>query len=163
SDRRLLRALLLHAGVPEDQLILVYNIVDKLERDPPEVVGRRLTDDAGLPGDAVAAVLAIFGRSDFESVRDTYGAIEGITEQVDRMGELLSTLESMGLGAFGRFDLGIVRGLAYYTGMVFEIFDSRGELRAVAGGGRYDELLRVVSGTDLPALGFGMGDVVLRE
>jgi histidyl-tRNA synthetase len=47
--------------------------------------------------------------------------------------------------------------------MVFELFDTRGELRAIAGGGRYDDLLRVVSGTDLPALGFGMGDVVLRE
>lgn len=163
SDRRLLRALLLHAGVPEEQLILVYNIVDKLERDPAEVVGRRLMDEAGLPEEAVSRVLAIFERSDFEAVRETYGGVEGIAEQVDRMAALLTSIEAMGLGSFVRFDLGIVRGLAYYTGMVFEIFDARGELRAIAGGGRYDELLRVVSGTDLPALGFGMGDVVLRE
>lgn len=163
SDRRLLRALLVHAGVPEDQLVLVYNIVDKLERDPAEVVGRRLAEEAGLSEDAVAAVLAIFERSDFESVRETYGAVESIGEHVSRMNELLSSLDAMGLGAYVRFDLGIVRGLAYYTGMVFEIFDSRRELRAIAGGGRYDDLLRVVSGTDLPALGFGMGDVVLRE
>ena len=163
SDRGLLRALLLHAGVPEEQLVLVYNIVDKLERDPPEVVGRRLADEAGLREGAVSDVLSIFERSDFESVREDYGSVDGISEQVERMAELLSSVEAMGLGAFVRFDLGIVRGLAYYTGMVFEIFDSRGELRAVAGGGRYDDLLRVVSGTDLPALGFGMGDVVLRE
>src|SRR5690606_3353380 len=60
-------------------------------------------------------------------------------------------------------DLGVVRGLAYYTGVVFELFDRQGELRAIAGGGRYDDLLGVLGGTDLPALGFGLGDVVLRE
>jgi histidyl-tRNA synthetase len=62
-----------------------------------------------------------------------------------------------------RFDLSIVRGLAYYTGIVFELFDARGELRAICGGGRYDNLLKTVSGADFPALGFGMGDVVLGE
>lgn len=69
----------------------------------------------------------------------------------------------MGLGDFVSFDPSIVRGLAYYTGTVFEVFDRKGEFRAVCGGGRYDNLLRVVSGIDLPALGFGMGDVVLTE
>jgi histidyl-tRNA synthetase len=62
-----------------------------------------------------------------------------------------------------RFDLSIVRGLAYYTGIVFELFDTRGELRAICGGGRYDNLLKQIAGVDLPALGFGMGDVVLKE
>lgn len=163
SDRQLLRALLLHAGVPEEQLVLVYNIVDKLERDPAEVVGRRLVEEAGLDPDAVGRVLAIFESADFDSVRARYGSTEGIAEPIARMGDLLRSIEAMGLGGYVRFDLGIVRGLAYYTGMVFEVFDSRRELRAIAGGGRYDNLLRVVSGTDLPALGFGMGDVVLRE
>ena len=60
-------------------------------------------------------------------------------------------------------DLRIVRGLAYYTGIVFELFDARGELRAICGGGRYDTLLQSLGGVDLPALGFGMGDVVLAE
>ena len=60
-------------------------------------------------------------------------------------------------------DLTIVRGLAYYTGIVFELFDLRGEFRAICGGGRYDTLLNALGGADLPALGFGMGDVVLRE
>jgi histidyl-tRNA synthetase len=69
----------------------------------------------------------------------------------------------MGLGDFVRFDLSIVRGLAYYTGIVFELFDTKGELRAICGGGRYDNLLKGLMGVDLPALGFGMGDVVLRE
>jgi histidyl-tRNA synthetase len=69
----------------------------------------------------------------------------------------------MGLGDFVRFDLSIVRGLAYYTGIVFELFDTKGELRAICGGGRYDNLLKGLAGVDLPALGFGMGDVVLKE
>jgi histidyl-tRNA synthetase len=62
-----------------------------------------------------------------------------------------------------KLDLSIVRGLAYYTGIVFELFDAKGELRAICGGGRYDTLLQSLGGVDLPALGFGMGDVVLAE
>ena len=62
-----------------------------------------------------------------------------------------------------QLDLTIVRGLAYYTGIVFELFDAKGEFRAVCGGGRYDTLLESLGGVDLPALGFGMGDVVLGE
>ena len=69
----------------------------------------------------------------------------------------------MGLGDFVRIDLRIVRGLAYYTGIVFELFDTQGELRAICGGGRYDRLLELVGGEPLPAVGFGMGDVVLGE
>lgn len=163
SDRQLLRALLLHAQVPEERLTLVYNIVDKLEREPREVISGRLSDEAGLGPTAVEEVLAIFEHRDFEAVRDAYGGTRGIGEEIARMNELLETLAAMGLGAYVRFDLGVVRGLAYYTGMVFELFDVAGELRAIAGGGRYDDLLRVVSGNDIPALGFGMGDVVLTE
>ena len=69
----------------------------------------------------------------------------------------------MGLGEFVEVDLTIVRGLAYYTGTVFELFDAGRELRAICGGGRYDNLLQALGGVDLPALGFGMGDVVLGE
>jgi len=69
----------------------------------------------------------------------------------------------MGLGGFVDVDFRIVRGLAYYTGIVFELFDAGRALRAICGGGRYDQLLRQVSGVDLPCVGFGMGDVVLAE
>src|SRR5262249_26425661 len=72
-------------------------------------------------------------------------------------------LEAMGLGDFVELDLSIVRGLAYYTGTVFELFDAGRTLRAICGGGRYDNLLSALGGVDLPALGFGMGDVVLSE
>jgi histidyl-tRNA synthetase len=163
SDRRLLRALLLHAGVGEDRLITVYNIVDKLERESRESMLKRLADEAGVPAEVGERVLAIFQHRDFDAVRDAYGQTEGVAPEIDRMATYLGHLRAMGLGGFVRFDLSIVRGLAYYTGIVFELFDARGELRAICGGGRYDNLLKVVAGVDLPALGFGMGDVVLRE
>jgi histidyl-tRNA synthetase len=163
SDRRLLRALLLHAGVPEARLILVYNIVDKLERVPADVIAKRLTDEAELSAEQAEAVVAIFAHRDFDAVRAAYGETEGVAPEIERMAAYFGMLRAMGLGAYVRFDLSIVRGLAYYTGIVFELFDARGELRAICGGGRYDNLLRQVAGVELPALGFGMGDVVLRE
>jgi histidyl-tRNA synthetase len=72
-------------------------------------------------------------------------------------------LENLGVSEWVQLDLSIVRGLAYYTGIVFELFDARGEFRAICGGGRYDSLLNSLGDVDLPALGFGMGDVVLGE
>lgn len=163
SDRRLLRALLLHAGVPEDQLVLVYNIVDKLERETREAIGARLRGEAGMDEASVQRTLDIFQHTDFEAVRAAYGGTEGVGPEIERMAEILGHVRAMGLGGYVRFDLSIVRGLAYYTGIVFELFDATGELRAICGGGRYDNLLAQVGGVQLPALGFGMGDVVLRE
>jgi histidyl-tRNA synthetase len=69
----------------------------------------------------------------------------------------------MGVGDFIEVDLTIVRGLAYYTGIVFELFDAGRTLRAICGGGRYDNLLGALGGVQMPAVGFGMGDVVLAE
>lgn len=163
SDRRLLRSLLLHAQVPGERLARVYNIVDKLEREPRDQIAARLSGEAGLGPTVVDEVLAIFRHRDFEAVRDAYGGTKEIGDEIARMRQLFEHLDTMGLGPFVRFDLSVVRGLAYYTGIVFELFDARGELRAIAGGGRYDDLLKRVSGADLPALGFAMGDVVLRE
>jgi len=78
---------------------------------------------------------------------------------------ILDNLGARGLRDFVKVDYQVVRGLAYYTGVVFEAFDAKGEFRAIAGGGRYDNLVKLISGgkVDLPALGFGMGDVVLLE
>jgi len=163
SDRRLLRALLVHAGVPEEQLVLVYNIVDKLEREGREGVAKRLVGEAGLAESVASDVVDIFRHTDFEAVRAAFGETEGVGPEIARMGEVFAAVRAMGLGDYVRFDLSIVRGLAYYTGIVFELFDVAGELRAICGGGRYDNLLKTVSGADFPALGFGMGDVVLRE
>ncbi|MEO7413241.1 MAG: histidine--tRNA ligase [Opitutaceae bacterium] len=73
--------------------------------------------------------------------------------------KLLAGLEAMGLSRFVEVDLGVVRGLAYYTGFVFEAFDRKGELRALAGGGRYDDLVQKLGGPALPAVGFAIGDM----
>jgi histidyl-tRNA synthetase len=73
--------------------------------------------------------------------------------------KLLGNLDAMGLSRFIEVDLGVVRGLAYYTGFVFEAFDRKGELRAIAGGGRYDDLVGKLCNVDLPAVGFAIGDM----
>src|SRR6266568_3397332 len=85
------------------------------------------------------------------------GALGAGGEAAEPLRQAVAALEAMGLGEFVSIDLTIVRGLAYYTGIVWELFDAQKALRAIAGGGRYDALL------NLPALGFGMGDVVLGE
>ncbi|MGH7577695.1 MAG: histidine--tRNA ligase, partial [Longimicrobiales bacterium] len=92
-----------------------------------------------------------------------YGGVPGVREDLERLACYHEHLARLGFGEHIAFDPAIVRGLAYYTGTVFEIFDRQGELRAICGGGRYDDLLGSVSGAQLPAVGFGMGDVVIAE
>ena len=122
-----------------------YQIIDKLDREDPIVSGEKL---------------AKLGFS-LEQVNDF---IES-GQATDELAAIIGNIEARGLGDFIKVDYQIIRGLAYYTGPVYEAFDKRGKFRAIAGGGRYDHLVKLVSGgkTDLPALGFGMGDVVLAE
>lgn len=161
SDRRLLNGLLEHLAIPEPTWPAVYAVLDKLERQPREVSAEKLVG-AGLSADTVEVLLG-FGSLDFETVRARYGGAPAVQPHVERFAEYLAHCNALGVGAFIRFDLTIVRGLAYYTGIVFELFDQVGEFRAICGGGRYDNLLKSLGGTDLPALGFGMGDVVIGE
>src|SRR5687768_15248959 len=162
SDRRLLRALLIHAGIPEDRHAAVFAVVDKLERDPRDVLERRLID-AGVDAPAIARLFDILATRDLEALRSSLGEVSELAEHFDRLDRYWAHLGALGIAEWVRFDLSIVRGLAYYTGIVFELFDARGEFRAICGGGRYDTLLQSLGGVDLPALGFGMGDVVLGE
>ena len=90
-------------------------------------------------------------------------SLPGAEKEVADFLRYFERLEQLGVAEWVDFDMSIVRGLAYYTGIVFELFDAKGELRAICGGGRYDNLLGSMGGPDLPALGFGMGDVVLTE
>ena len=162
SDRRLLNALLAHAGVTEEQMPAVYAVVDKLERDPRPVLEERLTK-AGLSADVMGRVFHVVRERSPEELHAEYGAVPELTEHFTRLARFLGYLEVLGLLEWVRLDLSIVRGLAYYTGFVFELFDAKGTFRAICGGGRYDNLLQSLGGVDLPALGFGMGDVVLGE
>ncbi len=163
SDRRLLAALLRSAGVDDDRLAQAYAVVDKIERQSRERSLERFRTEVGLDESTAARVLEMFAAPGLDAVSAAYGDRAEVAEALEHFERYLATLEALGLGAFVEFDLTIVRGLAYYTGIVFEIFDARGELRAVCGGGRYDRLLELVGGEPLPAVGFGMGDVVLTE
>jgi histidyl-tRNA synthetase len=98
------------------------------------------------------------------SIDDVTSLIEK-AEPTAELASILANLSARGLEPFVKVDYHVIRGLAYYTGVVFEAFDRKGEFRAIAGGGRYDNLLKLISGgkVTLPALGFGMGDVVLLE
>lgn len=163
NDRRLLEQLLLHIGVTAEKMGATYTVIDKIGRDSAERTRERLHNEAGLDDTGVGRVLGIFAHPSFDVLAAEYTDIPAVEAELARLRSYFAQLSDLGLGSYVRFDPTIVRGLAYYTGIVFEIFDRQGELRAVCGGGRYDNLLKNVGGVDLPALGFGMGDVVLAE
>ncbi len=162
SDRRLLNGILLTLGVSDAQVPAVYGVVDKCARQPRELSAEKLAK-AGIAPELVERILAIASGITFEAVRAEFGEAPAAAEHVARFARYLAHLDALGVGEWVVLDLSIVRGLAYYTGIVFELFDAKGELRAICGGGRYDTLLHSLGGVDLPALGFGMGDVVLGE
>ena len=144
SDRRAWTQFATTRGVAAERVPDFLAVIDKLERTAPEETERKLAE-FGL---TLAAVRAFLADPAAEAAE-----LRAITDD----------LQARGLGAFVELDLTIVRGLAYYTGVVFEVFDRQKKERALAGGGRYDQLLSLMSDgkVDLPALGFGMGDVVL--
>lgn len=145
SSRRAWQDFFENGGGQEKDANDFYQIIDKLEREDPAVSGDKL---------------AKLGFS-LEQVNDFIESGQPTNE----LAAILANIEARGLGDFIKIDYRIIRGLAYYTGPVYEAFDKRGKFRAIAGGGRYDHLVKLVSGgkSDLPALGFGMGDVVLAE
>jgi len=163
NDRRLLEQLLSHIGVAPDRMSAAYAVIDKIGRDSETQTRDRLRSDVGLNQEGVARVLSIFQQESLESLAADFTGAADVDKELERLRSYFAQLSDLGLAEYVRFDPRIVRGLAYYTGIVFEIFDRQGELRAVCGGGRYDNLLKNLGGVDLPALGFGMGDVVLAE
>jgi histidyl-tRNA synthetase len=142
SDREFWIDFLRAQNVPEEKWPEMLQIIDKSEREPRE---------------KTAAKLGPLAEPTFKILDG-----EGSSEKLDRV---LAGLRARGLADFVDIDLGIVRGLAYYTGVVFEAFDRAGKLRALVGGGRYDNLVGHLSdgAVSLPAIGFAMGDVVLAE
>jgi histidyl-tRNA synthetase len=145
NDRRFVSRSLRELDVPEADEGEILGLVDKLERD--HVARQKLDDKLGARrADAVRALC-----SDYPLAR------------APELGAVLEAARDLGVTADLQPDFRIVRGLAYYTGPVWEIFDRGRELRAVAGGGRYDHLIAALGGPKLSALGFGMGDVVLAE
>ncbi len=160
SDRRLLNSILDAIGVTEAQRGDVYGVLDKIARQPMNISREKLVA-AGLAEAAVEQVLALPSVRSITALRAAFGASAAVTADLDRLARYEAHVDALGGDGWVDIDLSIVRGLAYYTGIVFELFDAKGELRAVCGGGRYDDLLLAMGGVNLPALGFGMGDVVL--
>lgn len=145
SSRQAWQRFFLGRGGDETKSHQFYQVVDKLERERPEVSAGKMAELGVRVEDVRAFIEASVPEPELKAVLDN--------------------LAARGLGEFVKVDYGVIRGLAYYTGVVFEAFDRKGEFRAIAGGGRYDQLIKVVSDgkVDLPGLGFGMGDVVLAE
>jgi histidyl-tRNA synthetase len=162
SDRRLLTAMLLAMEVTADQVPAAYTAIDKIDRGS-EADFHRLLAQAGVSADVSRRVYDTVMDASPVSIRQAFAGSPAVCEHLDRLDRYFDSLTALGVAEFVRLDLRIVRGLAYYTGIVFELFDVKGELRAICGGGRYDTLLQALGDVDLPALGFGMGDVVLTE
>jgi histidyl-tRNA synthetase len=157
SDRRLLGGILASLGLGGAGEALAHQALDKLGRSEYGARKQALLD-AGAGAAAIDGLESLRELRDLDSIRRRFPSA-----QTGPVGAVLEGLGDMGLADFVDIDLTVVRGLAYYTGTVFELFDAQRSLRAICGGGRYDDLLKSVGGVDLPALGFGMGDVVLAE
>lgn len=146
SDRQAWLDFAAARGITGEAIPAFLQIIDKLEREKPETTAAKLAE-LGLTPEEVTGFIA-----NPENASSAFTAIR-------------ADLAARGLEGFVQLDLSIVRGLAYYTGVVFEVFDARKSMRAVAGGGRYDTLVHTISegGVDLPATGFAMGDYVIRN
>jgi len=147
SDRNAWTAFAKTRGVADEAIPELLNTIDKIDREAPEELDKKLA-----PHHLTTSVLREFIANDAANASPAWQAIH-------------EDLTARGLGGFVELDLSIVRGLAYYTGVVFEVFDARKSMRAVAGGGRYDTLISTISdgSVDLPASGFAMGDYVIRN
>jgi histidyl-tRNA synthetase len=137
-------------------------VIDKLDKIGADAVCEQLSDPAGEIRLSAAAAREVV---DWLAVRDVATAAAGLAPDSPARGDLLrlfELLDAYGLGDRVEFDASIVRGLAYYTGIVFEGFDAGRKLRAICGGGRYDGLLEAMGGPAMPAVGFGFGDAVIE-
>lgn len=138
-------------------------VIDKLDKIGAEAVSSLLCDPDGpvrLSSDQATTVIAMLGAKTLEEAAAAGGEGSAALAELRQLFELLA---AYGFADDIVFDASVVRGLAYYTGIVFEAFDARGELRAICGGGRYDRLLETLGGKAIAAVGFGFGDVVIME
>ncbi len=159
SNRRLLQSVLTNAGVTEELFAPVCILVDKLEKLPRETIEADL-QGLGVDTGVIDGVLEVASCTSLEDARKLAGAGDNGLDEVERLIDLTA---AYGFADWLRYDPSLVRGLAYYTGTVFEAFATEGELRAICGGGRYDRLLSTFGGKDVPACGFGFGDAVIVE
>ena len=159
SSRKVLQAVLTRYDVSEESFAPVCVVVDKIEKLPREKVVEELAA-LDVAEEAIDGILAAMEMRTIDDLEKLLGAE---SEAVADLKTLFSHAEAYGYADWLVFDASVVRGLSYYTGIVFEGFDRAGELRAICGGGRYDKLLSALGGEDRPMVGFGFGDAVIME
>ncbi|XP_010935706.1 histidine--tRNA ligase, chloroplastic/mitochondrial isoform X2 [Elaeis guineensis] len=159
SSRKVLQAVLQMYSIPEHLFMEVCVIVDKLGKLSREEVEKELMQ-AGVLLEAVKGIVEVLSLKSLSKLEEVLGSD---SEAVADLKRLFSLAEHYGYSEWITFDASVVRGLAYYTGIVFEAFDRAGKLRAICGGGRYDRLLSTFGSDDIPACGFGFGDAVIVE
>lgn len=169
SDRLLWTHFLQTFNLSSEQIDYTLTIIDKLERDSPDAIVQKLTsvfkDQAQAFYNKALELASVQSFSDLKAYfeQPSFSSQPSIKERLQQWTKLLDQLSAFNLLPFIKVDLSVVRGLAYYTGFVFEAFQTIGKGRALAGGGRYDNLIQKLGGVDAPATGWAMGDVTLMN
>jgi len=158
SSRNVLEELFLFSGVDRTRLPELYAVLDKKNKISSEVF-IQMINDCLIEKKVIDKVMTILSANNLEELR----TIHPDSTSINDLEKLFSILACYNKQEYIQFDIGIVRGLAYYTGIVFELHDKKRALRAIAGGGRYDKLVGLYGGLETPAAGFAIGDVVLTE
>jgi len=159
SSRKLLAAALRGFGIKADNLEPLYALLDKKTKMPSEKFELLLKEEVG-DKEIVNKILDFMAVDDVKDIPKIESFLEDDSKELN---EIFLSLDQMKVEDYCVFDASIVRGLAYYTGVVFEVHDAAGKLRAICGGGRFDNLLHDFGGPSVPATGMGMGDCVLEE
>ena len=159
SSRKVLEEVLGSLDIEGDAFAQTCIIVDKMDKLSSEVIGEQLSK-LGHTSEVITTIQSVLGIKDMRGLKKSLKA-ESLA--VSELNSLFDEIDSYGISEWVEFDASIVRGLAYYTGSVFEAHDRKGEFRAICGGGRYDKLISTLGGKDLPATGFGFGDMVIME
>ncbi len=158
SSRNLLEELFVGLEIKKDTIPALFNLLDRQHKLTEDDFYKELEEFLQNPA-ITKKVHAILRAKSLDEIRAVYSSSEAISE----LDSLFTLINSYGMSDYVTFDIGIVRGLAYYTGIVFELLDKKRNLRSIAGGGRYDRLVSLYGGPDTPAAGFATGDVVLME
>ena len=159
SSRKVLEEVLGALDIEGDVFAQTCIVVDKMDKLSPKVVEEQLSK-LGHNSETITTIQSILGIKDMGGLKK---ALKAKSLAVSELNSLFDSIDSYGISEWVEFDASIVRGLAYYTGSVFEAHDRQGKFRAICGGGRYDKLISTLGGKDLPATGFGFGDMVIME
>lgn len=159
SSRKVLEEVLGSLGMRGDVFAQTCVIVDKMGKLSSDVIEEQLSG-LGHDSEVIMTIQSVLGIKDMNGLQE---ALKDESMAVSELNFLFDAIDSYGISEWVEFDASIVRGLAYYTGAVFEAHDKAGKFRAICGGGRYDKLLSTLGGKDLPATGFGFGDMVIME